>query len=194
MTDHTDDARRWTIRHFQPASDYDADQGQAEAGARLREQIDADGYVIDMESLTAGEPLPVTLWPDGTGWEPYQGPPIERGPFTRTPNGPDGFITDYTATATERHTDDVRSEPVPDQDNPEVVWADVPEENTADGGGLRVRHNLNAPVIVKAYDKDGSGTGYLFAQELDANELHVELVPGAARLRIEVDPNPEVEA
>lgn len=182
MGDQEPGVRRWTLRHFQPADTYDPDQGRAQGGVLLRRQIDAAGFVIDMDSLTASEPSPIVL--DDAHDAGY-------APYTGHPSGPDGFITEYTATATERHRDDIRSDPVPDQDNPDVVWADVPEENTAVGGGLRVTHKLGGPVTVTAYDRDGDRTGYLFAQELDDDEVHVELLRGAARLRITRDPDDE---
>lgn len=174
-------ARRWTIRQFTDTDVPDpvGDKAATMAKAYLRETIRQDGYVIDADTITPGTPQAIVLADNDAGWEAWTG----RG-------YPDGHITEWSATATERHRDgDAVGWSRIEEDG--ALSVDVPAPYTAHGGGLRVRHDLGGPVTVTAYREDGTGIGYLFAQDIDEMTEHVELLPGAARLRVVRDPDEE---
>jgi hypothetical protein len=143
---------------------------RAQAAATLLEGFRSVGMVLDADTVTQGQRVPVYIDEDGD----YR--PVEDGLAN-------GFYVDWTATGTPRLTDVDDPVLLVDADG----WATVPEPIATMGGSVRVRHDYGGEVTVHAFDPDDTGTGYLLAQELDPDLVHVELLGGTARLHVTLD-------
>lgn len=176
--------RQWTLRHIIPVGQEDEPENSdqqvlAQATAALRDRIRDDGFVLASESIQRSEPWPIRLTPDG-GYTPWDGV-----------GQPDGMMSEWSATATERGTDDPDLLPSGEADDEGRVWFTVPAEIAADGGEVRLRHSLGGEVTVYAYDgsEDAAKMGYLIAVEVDDDVVSVALLPGTAALSVEPDPD-----
>lgn len=131
----------------------------------------------------AGAPVPVVLNADQTGWTVI--------PDGDTVTRPTGHIIEWTATGRPLRVEGVYH---PDSDDEGLLVEgemvdggyviDVPEALTTTGGAVRVRHGLDTEVVVWVYAGD-ERMGYLFAQDMSPNEVHVEFFAGATMIRVE---------
>lgn len=179
--------RLWRIRHYAEVTT-DAGHARAEVTAILRDMIRREGYVLDDDSITAGTPVAICLAGTADGYAIHSdtGDAANQGPHE-----PDGHITEWSASAFERFSDDVRAGITTTDDG--KVRAEIPRVQWATGGGIRVAHALDGPVTVYAFRPDGTPIGYLFSQPLTPNEEHVEFLPGTGYLTVERDPEDETE-
>jgi hypothetical protein len=154
----------------------------ATARMALLDQFRANGEEMTTDPV-AGEPQPVILNEAGTGWDPWV-----KGGLMHT-----GHIIEWTADGRPAANDvNITAGEVTEGGEDTDRWAEtaVPEHLIDTGGAVRVKHNLDHPdVIVTVRDKDGEGMGYLFAQEMSRNEVHVEFYAGTTVIR--VVPNPD---
>lgn len=176
-------ARRWTIRHYAPLSDEPlADEhAKAEVTALLRDVIRSDGFVIIVDSLQAGEREGVIVNDAQTEMSPWDGV-----------GQPTGYVTAWSAMATERldGAEEITLHPEPGGTDQVVRFA-IPDIITANGGSARLVHGFGAPVTCSAYKASGSPIGYLVASMLDDDIEVIELLPGAATVTVERDPEDE---
>jgi hypothetical protein len=155
----------YVTRHEDAAPE---DEERARAVDTLRERCRADGMLLDEATVVRGNPVLVWIAADGLSYElDGQGPP-------------NGLMVEWTGEG---------DPPVDDSTVPVVIIdplgdATVPEPVMAEGGDLRVLHGFSGEVTVTAFAPDGSGIGYLFAMPVDADTVHMSLVPGTARLRV----------
>lgn len=166
----TEPARTWTIRHYAPAGS-DPTQVKAEVTALLRDMIRGDGCVIDYDTITPHEGVPITLTgPRGnyTGYVPWSGE-----------GEPDGHIVEWTANATMPLSDDERADQVTTRPDGSVR-AETTYAIRQIGGGMRVPHGLGGPVTLRAFTETGEAIGYHFTQPVSDDEEHAELLAGTA--------------
>ncbi len=178
MTETQQDRRLWRLRHYAEKG-RDPEDVLREVTAELRDRIRREGYVIDYESVDFDTPVPVTLTKNALG-------EVDGYLPATSPEATDGTITEWTAGAVERITDNPPGETTTDPETGAVTSL-VPEALTAQGGGLSVRHNLGGPVTVRAFGVDGQPHGYLLAVDIDDATVHVEMVPGVTRLVVTAD-------
>lgn len=173
--------RRWKLNHFRPVDMSDED-AHAEAKHGLREITRRDGYALNPDSIEHGEPLPIQLDDQAlAGWRPHEGP-----------GEPDGWITEWSASASEPFRDDETPCRITGRDG-EIITAAIPAHAVRDGGGVRVHHELHGPVTVTAY-AGPEQVGYLIAQDLDDDTQHVEVLAGTTHLVITRDPDEDEES
>jgi len=143
---------------------------RAQAAATLLEGFRSAGMVLDAETVSRGPVVPVYI--------------DERGDYRLVDDGlANGFYVDWTASGTPR---------LSDVDDPVLLvdadgYATVPEPVATVGGSVRVRHGYGGEVTVRAFGPGGVGTGYLLAQELDPDLVHVEVLGVTARLHVASD-------
>lgn len=178
----TETRRMWTAHEFLPlGEDRAEDDSRKMATHHLRVAIRRDGCVLDETSIVRGEPRAVTI--ANGEWATWDGV-----------GQPDGHITEWTAGATARGVDldEFVLDPAA-SDGEGIVCFEVPEAHQEFGGGLRLRHGLHGPVTVAAFRANGDQMGYLFAADIDDDQAQIELLPGAARLVVTRDPDPDEE-
>lgn len=173
-----------TVRQFKDVIECDpdaptTDADRAEAAAYLREQFRIDGMSLAADPEPSA-PEPVTLNAARDGWFPYDGKAAL-----------DGYVITWTGTGAEAVTDP--DAPLAGSWNEErtTYTVPLPAVVTAAGGAVRIVHGHGGPVTVHAWRSETEGIGYLFAQDLTDDEVHVELMPGAVRVTVTPD---EVEA
>lgn len=198
MTDTTDApmlARTWEYREFmergaETAADWTPDQQRARALANLRERIRQEGFVMTQESLIRDEGTPIVVDdPNTAAYHPWSG----IGEPTHT-------LYVWTASATQPGTDTGDLAPLasePDEDG--RLWFAVPAEVSAQGGDVRLRHNLGGEVTVWGWNTSAAPfepftkSPYVnFAAGISDDVVTVTLLPGGtALLSVERDPEPD---
>lgn len=165
---------------------FDAEPSRPMALAALRDQIRSAGYLIADDTLTPGDHTPIRVQEDES-WDYWS---VEFGPDAIS-----GYIVEWSAQGRERVQDEPAIDPAQvldsdTEDTSPLVVFEVPAAIAAEGGGLRVRHSLDAPqgVTVTAYQSTGEPMGYMFATPIDEHVEHVELLPGTHRLHVVADP------
>ena len=142
------------------------------AREQLSRAVRNDGFLIDFNSITE-ESRQAVIVDDGGNWRP-----------TLEGEVPTGHIVHWSCSAHQRAA--AEDEVLPSEVSPDGrVTASVTPILSEHGGGGRIIHNLDAPVIVKAFDSAGEPIGYMFASELDSNVVHVEFFSGTAVLTVE---------
>jgi hypothetical protein len=148
----------------------DPTEMRARAVDTLREGFRSVGYMLDEATVEHAAAVFIRFTPDG-GYVP--------APAGRE----EGFYIDWTGVGNPRITDEAVPVVIVDTGGVAVV----PEPVATDGGDMRVRHGYGGEVTVRAFDPAGEPTGYLFAQPLDDDTVHVELFGGTASLLVTRD-------
>lgn len=166
-------SRVWTLREWRAVGDRRTPgESRQMAIESLRKLVRNDGYVINEASVTPGEARAAIIAPDNDVI------------YAEAGQDPDGWLTDWTATAYSRGEDAVDS-----LLRPLRIIFEVPEPYRTEGGGVRVRHNLGGiPLTITALDVNGDPIGYAIATDLDEHQHHVEIVPQTKYLIVTPDP------
>lgn len=166
---------RFTVHQYKALGDdiTDADS-RAQAAMLLRERMQDRGYALWTDPVP-GDPEPVLLNADMSGWTPHDGP-----------GDPDGHVIEWTAEGVPAVTD---PDPLPGRLDGDAYVVDLPDDERlipVHGGPVRIRHGLGGEVTVAVEGADGP-MGYLFAQPVTDDVVHVELVGGARRVIVTRD-------